>query len=173
MSRVGDTEAERAILDERARRLAQPLDDDQARGQIVELLSFRRGRERFAFEAAAVLLVARLGTVVRVPGAPAAIAGATTHQGEVLVVVDLDRLLDIAPGPPPEGPRWLLVVGDGADLVAVIADEVYETRAQPVATLSYAAAGTLRRGVTREGVTLLDPSTLLSDPRLRPPARRR
>jgi purine-binding chemotaxis protein CheW len=48
---------------------------------------------RYAFEAALVTEVVRLGPLTRLPAAPSFLAGVFTHRGEVLPVLDVGQLV--------------------------------------------------------------------------------
>ncbi len=57
----------------------------------------RAGPGRYAFDAALVTEVVRLGPLTRLPGAPAALPGVFPHRGEVLAVLDLCQVLGLPP----------------------------------------------------------------------------
>ncbi|WP_049974326.1 chemotaxis protein CheW [Azospirillum sp. B4] len=89
-----DEETTRRILHRRGLELAKPpaLDDD---GDLLELMEFTVGDERYGFETAAVAEVLALNGLTPVPKTPPFIAGVTTVRGQVLPLVDLGRLLDL------------------------------------------------------------------------------
>lgn len=159
------------ILRERARALARPLAEAPTPTDVVELLVFALGGERYAIEAAHVLEVVPLGELTPVPGAPAHVLGVVNHRGRILPVMDLRRLLELAGQGVTEGGRVVAVQAGGmtfgilanavAGLIEVGADEV----APPAPALSRRGQ-TFVRGVTAEMVALLDLGALARDPGL-------
>ena len=87
--------AAQAILDERARRLAQRT-PPQADAPAIDLLTFTLGPIRYGIEHRFVREVARLISVTPVPGAPDFLLGVTNYRGQVLGLFDLRGLFGIA-----------------------------------------------------------------------------
>ncbi|MDZ5648649.1 chemotaxis protein CheW [Nitrospirillum sp. BR 11828] len=182
---VPDEETTRRILHRRGLELAKPpaLADD---GDVLELMEFTVGTERYAFETATVAEVMALNGLTAVPKAPPFIAGLTTVRGQVLPLVDLGRLLGLAPVAPAEL-RRVVVLGQAQApgqsagglglLVTAIVGVSRVPRAQvqaPPAVL----AGRQRHylaGVVPPHLALLDARRLAADPDLivdgRPAAR--
>jgi len=166
-----DPDPARAILEERARRLARPAAVESRRADLVELLFFELAGESCAIEAPAVRQVARLGEVTPVPGAPPALLGVTNLGGEILPVFDLRRITGASPS---DGAlARLIVLGDGRDDLAIAAGAVHEVRTLDRAAIVEAppslpaAARAVVLGVTGEATVVLDAARLLGDPRLR------
>ncbi|HVO19482.1 MAG TPA: chemotaxis protein CheW [Anaeromyxobacter sp.] len=63
------------------------------RGQDAWFFSLRILGGRYAFEAALVTEVVRLGPLTRLPAAPSFLPGVFTHRGEVLPVLDIGQLV--------------------------------------------------------------------------------
>jgi purine-binding chemotaxis protein CheW len=80
-------EQERALLEERARILAQPLPDDGA-DLGRDVVRFTLCGERFAVAAEHVLEALPLGAPTPVPGTPPFLLGVINHRGRVLPVLD-------------------------------------------------------------------------------------
>ena len=163
-------EQARALLEERARKLAQP--PAQRSGvQPLELLSFRLAGERYAIETRHVLQVLALLDLTRMPGAPPHLLGVTNLRGQVLPVFDLRVLLGISRQALSDMSR-LLVLGESSAELGVLADSADEIAwldpgdvlepAQPLAGLERACV----RGVTREALIVLSGAALLADRRL-------
>jgi purine-binding chemotaxis protein CheW len=163
-------ERARSLLDERARALARPIDEAPAPGEMLELVAFALGRERYAIESRFVREVSRLLDLTPVPGAPALVRGVTHLRGEILAVVDLRRLFR-AGDPGVTDLSRLIVLGAGEPELGILADEVH--------ALEHLAAGEVRsppepaglgraylRGVTREALVVLDGDALLASERL-------
>lgn len=172
-----DDEAVRAILEERARRLARvptaaAADEEQATQLVV--LSF--GGERWGIEASLVIEVARRREVTRVPGLPPQFAGVTLHRGEILPVVDLRGLLSLQAEAPAER---LVILGGSRPSLGLLAESVNEMasvrldRLHPPPPggreglpLLGIVAGALR-GDAEGALAVLDGAALLADERLR------
>jgi chemotaxis signal transduction protein len=157
-------------IEEQTRALAAPLAG--APGAQVSLLCFRMGEERFALPAACVQRVFEVQTVRRVPHRQRpAFRGLVAHEGEILLLGSLERLLDLAPhdSATAAAPRMILIGahGQGWAFQVDAVDGVFQV---PQAELRPAPA-TLRRGLgtaTRmlatidgHGTALLDPESLV------------
>jgi len=167
---VENAERTRAILDERARRLAQsPVPVEPV--DMLELLTFSLGRESYAIETHYVLEIARLVDFTMVPGAPAHLVGVTNLRGEIIPIFDLGALVS-ATRPSLSEQTRLLVLGDekpdlgltvdaARDVVLAASSEVQ----QPTESMR-ARVGSMLRGVTNAALLVLDGKALLEDPRL-------
>jgi len=78
---------------------------------------------RYAFDAALVAEVVRLGPLTRLPAAPPFLPGVFTHRGEVLPVLDVNALLG-RPPVPLRGATRAAIVRSGRWTVAVVAEAV-------------------------------------------------
>jgi purine-binding chemotaxis protein CheW len=96
---------------------------DAARGPEAWFFCLRLLGGRFAFEAALVTEVVRLGPLTRLPAAPAFLPGVFTHRGEVLPVLDIGRLVGQTPIPIRPSTR-AAIVHCGPWKVAVVSDAV-------------------------------------------------
>jgi purine-binding chemotaxis protein CheW len=119
----------------------------------------RVGAERYALPAEHVPEVAELGTVTRVPGAPARILGVRNLRGEVLAVADLVQVL----GSPPTGAASRLVVAEDGPLRAGLAVDAVEDVGE-LPPVTHRADSPLLSGAAMVGddlVGLLDVPALL------------
>jgi purine-binding chemotaxis protein CheW len=163
-------ERARALLEERARKLAQRSEQRSAETPL-ELLCFKLAGERYAIETRHVLQVLALVDLTRVPGAPAHLMGVTNLRGQVLPVFDLRVLLGIA-RPGLNDMSRLLVLGHGEAELGILADSADEISALDPGTLldpAQAFAGLERacvRGVTSDALIVLSGAALLADRRL-------
>ena len=167
---TADPAREAALLDERARALATPLERHAQAGPLLELVHFRSGEQDYALETRFVLEVLRSPEqLVPLPGAPEPLRGLTLLHGEVLAVVELaplfGRMATTTHGP-------VLVVGSGRPELGLRTDSVEEvllvsrdTLLPPPPTL-----GNLERalvsGISRDGIIVLEGEALLGDGRL-------
>jgi chemotaxis signal transduction protein len=135
-----------ATIEEQTAALAAPLAREP--GEQLSLLCFRCAGERFAVPAEEVQRVFESLPVRRVPhrGRPA-FRGLVAHEGEILLVGSLERLLDLAPVTPPPSPgARMIVIGPEHHGWAFQADAVDGVVRLPEAALAPAPA-TLRRGL--------------------------
>ncbi len=168
--RLDSAEQQRRILDQRARELAVPLATEDDEADLIEILTFRMGGERYALETSMILELMRVTTITKVPGCPAFVRGITNLRGDVLAIMDLCHLFQIE-GTPEDEP-WILVLGDDrAEFGIVIdqADEVTSINTHDIFPLSVTLAGLQRdllRGVTEDATLVLNGAALLADERL-------
>lgn len=109
------------VLQERARRLAEPLRSDTA--AIDSMLCFTVGGERFLVPLRALCEVAPLERVTPVPGLPALFAGLGALRGALIPVLDLRQALGVHASRP-ERPTHVLVVDEAGSLTGIWADRV-------------------------------------------------
>jgi purine-binding chemotaxis protein CheW len=162
-------DAARAVLEARGRALAAPPQRPAGPGTAV--VAFSLGGERYALDAVLVRELVRAPRLARLPGAPAFLVGLANLRGEVLDVLDLRPFLGAA-GAPVRDQAAVLVLGTGRAELGLQVDEVEGlSRVDPAALVPAPEAnGRTRpeyvRGVTRDGLALLDGAALLADPRL-------
>jgi len=161
----------REILDERARRLAQPLADTRKHEDILDVLTFVLAGERYGIETRHVREVLRLTEFTAVPGAPDFIIGVTNLRGEIVVVVDL-RLFFELPSKGLTDRSRIIIFGDAAIEFAIVADTVQSVVQLPVVdfltepVFEGKHGRNCVQGVTRDALIVLDGSALMSDQRL-------
>ena len=166
-----DADASRRVLEERARNLARATRDATIREDVLSVVVFTLGAERYALEARWLREILRTAEVTPVPGLPDYLVGVANLRGEILAVVDPRRLFGIDAADAAARPR-VIVIGEAFAEFGLLADEVDEVTAIPSADVdpaSLSAAGPGReliRGITRDAVVVLDAAALLSDPRL-------
>ncbi len=164
-----------AILRERARRLAQRPLDARASSGLVEMLGFTVGRERYAVESRFVVAVMRLLDLVPLPGAQAPVVGVTRWRGDVLTVLDLRRIVGGAPRALDDLGK-IIVLGEAAPEFGVLADTLDDllhidpAALYPLSATRQVELPGLLRGVTADGVHLLDAQILIAHQTGRAPA---
>lgn len=163
--RAASPEASRALLDERARALARPV-DVAPDGERLELVSFTLANETYAIESRYVVQVFRLQELAPLPGAAAPVFGVTAWRGDLLTILDLRPLLGLSVTALNELTR-VIVLGAGRPEFGVLADAVLELLSVPAAELGEPSVGNGRkgeylRGITNSAVLVLDGSRLLS-----------
>jgi purine-binding chemotaxis protein CheW len=156
-----------AILEARARRLAQPLARGVSATFGVEMLGFTVGRERFALESRFVFAVIQLADLVPLPGATVPVIGLTRWRGDVLTVLDLRRVLGGTPRALDDLGR-VIVMGNKTPEFGVLADIIDGLMSIDPAALHPLPANRqieipgLLTGVTSDAVHVLDAALLVA-----------
>jgi purine-binding chemotaxis protein CheW len=133
----------------------------------VEFATFSIEGDRFAVETAFVREVLPLPEITPLPGRARVLVGITGLRGEIVPVAAFGRLFG-GMGASLPAAIYLVVLGQGRAEVGVLATEIGEVYPLDQATLSPAGRErVLTRGVTRDGLVVLDAEALLADPRLR------
>ena len=161
-------EGRREILDARARLLARVPDEPPRAGELLELVVFVLGGERYGIESRFVREVARLTRFTPVPGTPAFVLGVTNLRGEILALFDLRHLLGIVTEGITDLGR-IVVLGEHRREFGLLADAASDILYVPGTSLAQTEASWGRaylRGVTPDGVVVLSGAALLNDPRL-------
>ena len=159
---------ERALLVARATELAR-RGTAAITGEVLNLVTFRAGAGNFSIETRYVRDVIRLRQLSPVPGAPPAVLGVTTHQGEIIAVVDILRALGIDAVQLRDA-HWLILLGVGAVEYGVTADEILGSMDIAATELlspegTSDASSAFIKAVTSEAIALLDGDALLTSDR--------
>jgi purine-binding chemotaxis protein CheW len=162
-----DLTSVQAILEERARILAQPpeaLEDD---GDVLEVAILAIGGERYACETARVQEVRPVAGVTRVPSLPPFWAGLINLRGSLYPVLDLGRYLGVPREKRDEDAEVAVVTGDDFS-IGLLVDGVPQVRRVSVRDVNPPLSGGsgVVSGVTSDLVSIIDLGKLLSDPRL-------
>lgn len=163
-------EQARQELEARAQRLARPLGEAVDAAGRIEVVTWRVMTERFALETTYVREITRVRELTAVPRAPAFLAGICNIHGEIVPAFDLRKLLGLGSGGLSDL-SYLVVVGDGTPEFGILADSVETVMSladQAIVTGSLPATGATAclRGLTQEGLLVLDGAALLSEPAL-------
>ena len=158
-------------MDERARLLAQTPEQAPDTNEILEVITFRLGSERFAVETRFVCEVYEAGVVTPLPGSPRPFVGVTNLRGEILAVVDLREWFGVAPADGNQRTQLVIVGAERPEFGMVVdeVDEVRPLRIDEVFDPPGSVAGASRdwlRGVTEGALLVLDGHALLNDERL-------
>jgi purine-binding chemotaxis protein CheW len=164
-------EQARAIMEQRARQLALPIARELSPDELIQVLSFRLGRELYGVELAHVREVLRMVDVTPLPGVPAPFVGVINLRGDILPIIDLGSLYHGTDGGGGEQLR-IIVLGLGKAEIGLLADEAGETRRLPIASMvvPQADVGVIPRkhilGLIDGHRVVLDAPGLLQDDRL-------
>jgi purine-binding chemotaxis protein CheW len=122
---------------------------------IADHLMFRVGRELFAAELHAVEEAIDLASVTQVAAAPTTVRSVFTLRGMLVPLFSPAAALGVAP----TEAATALIVRDGEDRIAIVADDVedvitvHESEMRPIPTDSH--DGGVVRGVIRRGADLV------------------
>jgi purine-binding chemotaxis protein CheW len=160
----------RQILDQRAEKLAVPLETEADETASIEILTFRMGGERYALETRYILELTRVAMLTEVPGCPAFVLGITNFRGDVLAIIDLCTLFQVT-DVTRDNP-WMLVLGEERAEFGIVIDDAFDVCSIDISgifPLPISVSGVqhnLLRGVTDEAMMVLDGAALLADERL-------
>jgi purine-binding chemotaxis protein CheW len=159
------SQATRALLDQRARALARPIEEAR-KDPMLDLVSFTLARETYAIESRFVVQVFRLEELAPLPGAESPVYGITTWRGDLLTILDLRPILGLPVSSLNDLCR-VMVLGGARPEFGILADSVAELLSVPLAELvavteMQGRRADLVRGITTQAVLVLDGSALLS-----------
>jgi purine-binding chemotaxis protein CheW len=158
-------ERARAILEERARRLARSAP------HVALVVTFGLGSDRYALGSTFVREVRQPRSLTPLPGVPDYCAGIVNLRGKVLPAFYLHRLLGLPAEDNRSYQRVLYLGADTAEL-GLLADAVFEVAPLDTGALLSPAgrvpttAQSLVEGVLPNGLVVLSATALLQDPRL-------
>ena len=149
----------------------------QLSGELVQLLAFWLGEEQYAFEIKMVRSIHALGALTPVPRTPAFVKGLFNARGQIISVIDLRLLLEVAASPEePERPQIIILSPqvEAASLppveIGIVADEIIDVitvfAAQITPPLLTQPYSRYIRGLTNSGIIILEPIELLTDEHL-------
>ena len=161
-----DGEARR-IMAERARRIARPVAAPADDPDDLTIVVFRLGREQYALEAQFVAQIARIDGVTRLPGLKSAVL--VNLHGEILSVLDLRKRLGIEQNALTQSSR-VVVCGDGPSRFGILAEQVDQMARVGAASLAASTHPSdfakCVRGLTGDGITVLDGAVLAANSRM-------
>jgi chemotaxis signal transduction protein len=160
-------EARRALLEERARRVASRSRRAEHRELLADVVAVRRGRELWGFPLGAVREVRKLA-LCALPGLGGVLQGLVHLRGEAVSVVDLGALTGI-PTPSVHGEELLAVLVAGRPgTLAVRVDEVLGRRSVWSDECEGAGEGDRQHdfvaAMTRDLLAVIDVERLLARP---------
>jgi purine-binding chemotaxis protein CheW len=166
-----DPEACRRILKARAKALAREPDRKEQAGAYLQVVEFMVAHERYGIESINIREVCPLRDFTVVPCTPPFVLGIINVRGQIVSVVDLRKFFDL----PEKGLTDLnrAIVLHHADMeFAILADLINGVRYVPLSDIQ-ASLPTLTgirleylKGVTTDGMVILDANKILSDKRI-------
>lgn len=168
---VASAEQQSGILEARARELAREPVIGTAADDLLDVVEFELASERYGFDLAHVREVSPVRELTPVPGTPPFILGIMNLRGEIRTVIDVKKFF----GLPEKGITQLnkIILLESADMqLGVLADAINGVGIVRLGELQ-TALPTLTgiradylRGVTGDGLVVLDARKILSDPRI-------
>jgi purine-binding chemotaxis protein CheW len=164
-------ERSREILQERARKLAQPVEYENADADEIAVVVFSVGPERYAVEAQFVHEIVRGVDITPLPETPDFVVGAAKLRGEIHSIFDINSLLGL-PGMQRPSSAPVVALGNRRIEFGILADEVHEIAQLasadilPPPLLKDEDGSRRVRGVTKDALVVLDGAALLGDERL-------
>ena len=157
------------VLRARAAAMAAPLPAAPA-STILELVVFRAGTERYAIDAVEAAEAIEVRAVTPLPGLPPFYLGLIAHEGVVYPLIDIRPLVSAPPGNDLV-PAHAILFSSSVRTIAVAAESVESFVRIDAATIGTAGSSEGRtsaaiRGVTDDGIVLLDAHVVLGDARL-------
>ncbi len=156
------------ILTTRARALARPIAVEASAEGRLDVVEFLLAHECYAIESRFVAEVFPFGDLTPLPGTPAFVVGIVNYRGRVLSVIDLKFFFQL----PMKGlndRNRAIVLRSGRMEFGILVDAMHGTRSiaqdelqEGLATLSGIREKYLK-GVTADGVVVLDGGKLLAD----------
>lgn len=168
----GFSRAEWAILKARAHELARPPEGEGERAaDVVQVLTFRLGRERYALPVENVREVRPLTDLTSVPCTPDFVGGVMNLRGNILPLIDIRKLVNVEHEGITDLMSVIVVEISGME-VGIMADEVDEVMRLPLSELQ-AASTTVSgigaeyiKGITADALALLNLDTVLGEDRI-------
>ncbi len=166
-----DAETTRRVLKERASELAkEPMLTDDPKDAIV-VVEFLLGKEKYAFELSFIREIYPLKNLTNIPCTPNFVVGIINVRGQMISVVDLKPLFELADHDLTHDHKAILLQHDTM-VFGILADEIIGTQQinksdiqESLPTLSGVREAYLK-GITTEGIAVLDAQRLLSDSRI-------
>jgi purine-binding chemotaxis protein CheW len=162
---------ERKTLKGRARILAVVPATSPADGELIGALRFLLGAETYAVENGHIREVLPLPRVTSLPCVPSFVHGIINVRGRIVSLIDLKSILGLPDSGFSPTSSVIILQSPGIEF-GLLADEIIGLAAIPVSsiqpslpTLTDVRADYLK-GVTAEGLVLLDAGKLLSDKKL-------
>jgi purine-binding chemotaxis protein CheW len=159
------------ILKIRAQELARRISDDNKHSAQISVVEFRIAHEIYALELKRIRIIHPLKSLTVIPGTPDFIRGVINLRGEIISVVDLKVFFDLYDQGFTNLSQVIILTSDEIEF-GILADEILgvseisKDNIQPsLPTLTGVRADYLK-GVTGNGMVVLDAEKLLSDKKM-------
>lgn len=159
------------ILQERAKKLARPVEERAPAGETFEAVMFSLAGDRYGIETVHAREVLRLRGMMPLPCVPAFVAGVIHQRGRLLPVLDLRRVIGL-PGGELGGEGLAIVVEARGMSFALLAESVEGAVRLALEEIAPAPSGggaerpAFVRGLTQDMAAILDLDAMARDPRI-------
>jgi purine-binding chemotaxis protein CheW len=159
------------ILKTRAKELAEEHDDETAVEASIEVLEFILANERYAIETSFIREVYPMKEYTSIPGTPPFVLGLINIRGQVLSVIDIRRFFDLSIKGLSDLNRVMVIQTPRLE-IGVLADRivgvrhVLQSELQPALPTMSGIRSDYLRGITQEGLAVLDIQKMTADPKL-------
>ncbi|MBF0495421.1 MAG: purine-binding chemotaxis protein CheW [Deltaproteobacteria bacterium] len=166
-----DSEQEKTILKERARRLAQEITEPEKARDFLGVVGFYLAQERYAIELTYVAEVYPLKDLAPLPQTPPFVLGIFNARGRIISVLDIKKLIGLPDVGLTDLNRVIVLHCDDMEF-GVLADSILGVKLIPVDTLQpllptlTGVKADYFRGVTGDRVVVLDGKKILTDPKI-------
>lgn len=158
---------EKEILEIRAKKVAEPIVIEKTDDNVLEVIEFLLGNERYALEVNLVQETYPLEDFSKLPCTPSFILGIMNLRGQILTIIDLKKLLQL-PDLSVSYPKKIIILSIGDIDAGIVVDEIFGLKwinptelQQNLPTLSGARIEYLL-GITSEQMIVLDARKILS-----------
>jgi purine-binding chemotaxis protein CheW len=163
-------EEKKLILKKRAEKLAVSL-AEKSGGEVLDVIVFRLGEERYAIESRYILEVYPLKELTPLPNLPPFVCGITNIRRRIVSVIDLKIFFDISKKEKNRLDK-IIILANAFMEFAVLTDEVEGVSQIPKASIqtSLLTLTEMRqeflKGLTTDQLIILDGEKLLNDKKL-------
>jgi len=165
---LSGTEDKRSLLKARARTLAKEPEAISKAREFLEITEFRLAAETYGLPSAFVREVHPLKDFTPLPGVPPFVLGIINVRGQILSIVDLKKFFNLPEKGLGEFNKVIILRNDRMEF-GIMADAILGTYSIPLDAIQ-AAPQTVTgigaeylKGVTGEGVIVLDAGKILDD----------
>ncbi len=161
----------RRILQARAKELAREKDESRPAEERLEVVEFLLAHERYGIQFSSIREACTVKEITPLPGTPPFVTGIVNVRGRIFSVIDLKKFFNL-PDKGLSDQNRLIILGSGTMEFAILADAIVGLRSLAAGDLRplLAALSGIRqeylRGVTQEGLIVLDADKILSDKRI-------
>ena len=153
-------------LKQRARQYAAlPQEEDDDIANKYHVLIFDLGKEQYGIDVTLVQKVLTIDKISPVPGTPDFYAGVVNVRGQIITVLDLQVFFKMNMDTERE-PRELIVVQANRLEIGILAHHIHDVITVPSADTESIDDVRYARGVTANGLVILDIARLFEDNRL-------
>jgi purine-binding chemotaxis protein CheW len=159
------------ILKNRAKELSEELVENGVVGDQIEIIEFVLAYEKYGIESSFVREVYPMREFTPVPATPNFVMGIVNIRGQIISVVDIKKFFDLPERGLTDLNRLIITeykdmeVGILADLILGVKNIAMSDIQSSLPTLTDIRSKYLK-GVTKEGIVVLDVEKLLSDSKL-------